>query len=214
MFLKVSDDYKKAVEALSDIVKEELNIKEIEFEESDDKFNSKELLLNFKLAGKVLGKDVPIYQNALKNASEEQMQKYIKEFEDTGFVTIDNLEKQPAEIFTLKFIPKKEFALVVENNNIVALDITLTDDLIDEGYYREITRQIQVARKEAGFKIEDRIVLDLTSTNAEMQKVIDKFLSKIMEETLCKESKVLISPEYETTFKVNDEDIKLKISRV
>ncbi len=214
MFLKVSDDYKKAVISMENIVKDELNIKEIEFEDSDDKFNSKELLLNFKLAGKVLGKDVPLYQNALKNASIEEMNEYIKEFETNKTVTLKNLKSQDAELFVLKFVPKKEFAIAVENNNIVALDITLTDDLIFEGYYREITRQIQVARKEANFKIEDRIILDLSSKDETMQKVIKIYLPKIMEETLCKESKELINPEYQTTFKVNDTEIDLKISRV
>ena len=214
MFLKVGDEYQKAVNALSDIIKEELNIKEIEFESSDDKFNTKELLLNFKEAGKVLGKDVPVYQNALKNATESEMKEYISEFESKKTVTLKGLCTQSAEIFTLKFVPKKEYAIVVENNNIVALDITLTEDLIFEGYYREITRQIQVARKEANFKIEDRIILDLSSQDQTMQKVIEIYLPKIMEETLGKESKTLNDAEYETTFKVNDADIKLKISRI
>ncbi|MGN1208145.1 MAG: isoleucine--tRNA ligase [Christensenellales bacterium] len=214
MFLKVGEDYKKAVIALEDIVKEELNVKEIEFEESDDKFNSKELLLNFKEAGKVLGKDVPLYQNALKNANNQEMKEYISEFETKKTVTLKGLSQQSSDIFTLKLVPKKEFAIVAQNNNIVALDITLTDELIDEGYYREITRQIQVARKEADFKIEDRIILDLCSNDEAMQKVIDKFLPKIMDETLATQSTKLVKPEFETTFKVNDKDVTLKISRV
>lgn len=214
MFLKVSDDYKKAVLSMQNIVKDELNIKEIEFEDSDEKFNSKELLLNFKLAGKVLGKDVPQYQNALKNASLDEMKEYIKEFETNKTVTLRGLQKQDAELFVLKFVPKKEYAIVVENNNIVALDITLTDDLIFEGYYREITRQIQVARKEADFKIEDRIILNLSSTDQTMQEVINKFMPKIMEETLATQNTELAKPEFETMFKVNDNEIKLKISRI
>lgn len=213
MFLKVGEDYRKAVQAMSDIVKEELNIKEIEFEESDEKFNSKELLLNFKEAGKILGKNVPVYQNALKTATPDDMKKYIHEFESEGTVTLNGLEKQPANLFVLKFVPKKEFALTIENNNIVVLDISLTDELIHEGYYREITRQIQVSRKEAGFKIEDRIILDLSSDDDTMQKVIEKYLPKIMEETLSVENRFLTSPEYQTTFKVNDLDVNLKISR-
>ena len=102
---------------------------------------------------------------------------------------------------------------MVENNNIVALDITLTEDLINEGYYREITRQIQVARKEANFKIEDRIIIDISSHDEEMQKVISLFLPKIMEETLSVENKTLTNPEFSTTFKVNEKEIVLKISR-
>ncbi len=213
LYLKVSEEYKNAVIALSDIIKEELNVKEIEFEDSDDKFNTKELLLNFKEAGKVLGKNVPLYQNALKNYSNEEMKLLIDEFETNHTVTLKGLDTQKSDIFTLKFVPKKEYAIVVENNNIVALDITLTEDLINEGYYREITRQIQVARKEANFKIEDRIIIDISSHDEEMQKVISLFLPKIMEETLSVENKTLTNPEFSTTFKVNEKEIVLKISR-
>lgn len=214
LFLKVDEDYKKAVINLQDIIKEELNIKNIVFEDSDDKFNTKILNINFQVAGKVLGANLKAYQQALKDANEDDMKKYVEEFEREGSVTLNSLEKQSADLFTIKFLPKKEFAIAIENNNIVALDITLTEELIHEGYYREITRQIQVARKDADFKIEDRIILDLSSKNEEIQNVIEKYLPKIMEETLSVESKKLDKPEYQTTFNVAEEEVVLKISRV
>lgn len=214
LFLKVDEDYKKAVINLQDIIKEELNIKNIVFEDSDDKFNTKILNINFQVAGKVLGANLKAYQQALKDANEDDMKKYVEEFEREGSVTLNSLEKQSADLFTIKFLPKKEFAIAIENNNIVALDITLTEELIHEGYYREITRQIQVARKDADFKIEDRIILDLSSKNEEIQNVIEKYLPKIMEETLSIESKKLDKPEYQTTFNVAEEVVVLKISRV
>ncbi len=213
MYLVVNDEYKNAILSLEDIVKDELNIKNIEFEKTNDKFNTKELSLNFKEAGKVLGKEVPIYQQALKNASEEEMKAYCNEFETKNTVTLNGLKTQNGNIFNLKYLPKQEFAIAIENNNVVALDITLTQDLLEEGYYREITRQVQVARKDADFKIEDRIVIDLTSVDKDMQKVIDKFMPQIMEETLSVENKILTKPEYSTTFKVNEKDLTLKISR-
>ncbi|MGN1222643.1 MAG: isoleucine--tRNA ligase [Christensenellales bacterium] len=214
LFLKVDEDYKKAVINLQDIIKEELNIKNIVFEDSDDKFNTKILNINFQVAGKVLGANLKAYQQVLKDANEDDMKKYVEEFEREGSVTLNSLEKQSADLFTIKFLPKKEFAIAIENNNIVALDITLTEELIHEGYYREITRQIQVARKDSDFKIEDRIILDLSSKNEEIQNVIEKYLPKIMEETLSLESKKLDKPEYQTIFNVAEEEVVLKISRV
>ncbi len=213
MYLVVNDEYKNAILSLENIVKDELNIKNIKFEENNDKFNTKELTLNFKIAGKVLGKEVPVYQQALKNANANEMKAYCEEFETKHTVSLKGLQTQDANIFTLKYLPKEEFAISIENNNVVALDITLTQDLLEEGYYREITRQIQVARKDAGFKIEDRIILDLTSSSSEMQRVIDKFIPQIMEETLSTENKALTNPEYSVTFKVNEKDVTLKISR-
>ena len=213
MYLVVNDEYKNAILSLENIVKDELNIKNIKFEENNDKFNTKELTLNFKIAGKVLGKEVPVYQQALKNANANEMKAYCEEFETKHTVSLKGLQTQDANIFTLKYLPKEEFAISIENNNVVALDITLTQDLLEEGYYREITRQIQVARKDAGFKIEDRIILDLTSSSSEMQRVIDKFIPQIMEETLSTENKALSNSEYSVTFKVNEKDVTLKISR-
>lgn len=213
MYLVVNDEYKNAILSLENIVKDELNIKNIKFEENNDKFNTKELTLNFKIAGKVLGKEVPVYQQALKNANANEMKAYCEEFETKHTVSLKGLQTQDANIFTLKYLPKEEFAISIENNNVVALDITLTQDLLEEGYYREITRQIQVARKDAGFKIEDRIILDLTSSSSEMQSVIDKFIPQIMEETLSTENKALSNSEYSVTFKVNEKDVTLKISR-
>ena len=213
MYLVVNDEYKNAILSLENIVKDELNIKNIKFEENNDKFNTKELTLNFKIAGKVLGKEVPVYQQALKNANANEMKAYCEEFETKHTVSLKGLQTQDANIFTLKYLPKEEFAISIENNNVVALDITLTQDLLEEGYYREITRQIQVARKDAGFKIEDRIILDLTSSSSEMQSVIDRFIPQIMEETLSTENKALSNSEYSVTFKVNEKDVTLKISR-
>ena len=213
MYLVVNDEYKNAILSLENIVKDELNIKNIKFEENNDKFNTKELTLNFKIAGKVLGKEVPVYQQVLKNANANEMKAYCEEFETKHTVSLKGLQTQDANIFTLKYLPKEEFAISIENNNVVALDITLTQDLLEEGYYREITRQIQVARKDAGFKIEDRIILDLTSSSSEMQRVIDKFIPQIMEETLSTENKALSNSEYSVTFKVNEKDVTLKISR-
>ena len=214
MYLKVNNEYKKAVENLRDIIKEELNIKNIEFVEEDDKFNTKHLTLNFKVAGKVLGGELNSYLNTLKNAEESEMKEYVKDFEEKQTVTLNGLSTQSAELFTIKYLAKPEFAITIENNNIVALDITLNEELIQEGYYREVVRQIQVARKEAGLNIEDRIILDLTSSDEKIQSVINKFMPQIMEETLAVENKKLDNSEFETTFKTNEKEVVLKLKRI
>ena len=71
-----------------------------------------------------------------------------------------------------------------ENDITVVLDIELTDELISEGLLREVIRNAQVLRKEADFKIDSRIFLNIETNDPNMQKIILENKDKIMQETL------------------------------
>ena len=66
----------------------------------------------------------------------------------------------------------------------VVLDITLTQDLINEGYLREIIRNAQILRKEANFEIDDRIDINIMSADTELQSIINASADKIKNEVL------------------------------
>ena len=83
-----------------------------------------------------------------------------------------------AEIYTFQYVLSKE------NDITVVLDIELSEDLINEGLLREIIRNAQVLRKEADFKIDSRICLDIKTANENMQKIVLENKDKIMQETL------------------------------
>ena len=172
-----------AIEEYKDLIQDELNIKEIELSTDVEMFNDHYLTLNFRNAGRVLKGDVQKMKTALENTPNDTMERYVKEF-DTGKVNIENFGQFDSELFIKYSKPKSEFILDSENGMTVVLDITLTQDLINEGYLREIIRNAQILRKEANFEIDDRIDINIMSADTELQSIINASAYKIKNEVL------------------------------
>ena len=162
----------------------ELNVKEIEAVESDDKFNTRSLVLNFRKAGAVLRKDVNTVKNLLLSATEEQSNRYVEEYLKGAAVSVDGYGEVPSDILELKFAPRAEFAIVVEGNNTVVLDIEIDETLAEEGTLRELISYVQVARKEADLQIDDRIALSIVGEGVD--ELVVKYADAIKNETLAK----------------------------
>ena len=194
LFVKGDADFVEASSFMADQIKSELNVKEIEVVESDDKFNTRSLSLNFRKAGAVLRKEVNNVKNLLLSASDEENERMIAEFESGAAVNVSGYGEVPADILELKFSARPEFAIVVEGNNTVVLDIEVDESLAEEGYLRELIRNIQVARKESGLEIDDRICLKLTGSGIE--NIVSKYKDTIMSETLT----IKLNEEAEYTF--------------
>ena len=191
MLLKVSSDYIPAVEDFKQIILDEINVKEIEFVEEDDKFNNQSLTLNFRKAGAVLKGDVNKLKQGLLEMNAESMKKCVEAVASQSDVKIDGFPTLSFDMFELKLTPKQEFAIANLGNNLVVLDIELSQQLVEEGKLRELIRELQVARKEAGLNIDDRIVLNIQANCEHMQKLIQDNLSMINEEVLCVSNEAL-----------------------
>ena len=213
LLLKCDAEYKHAVENLKAIILDELNIKAIEYVESDQSFYDKKLTLNFKLAGAVFKADINKAKDALENMSTVDMQKLVELHTANKPLSLLGHKNLSPELFLLKITARPEFAVAELNNNLVAIDINLTPELIKEGRLREILRQIQVSRKDANFKIEDRIYIDLSTSDAELSKLISEFAETIKSESLALDLISFTDEEYKTTFEVNDATLTLKLKR-
>ena len=213
MYIKCTEDYENAVKLMKEIVLEELNIKNVVFVEDDTKFNTQKLVLNFKKAGAVLKGDVNKVKNMLENASEEEMKGYVASVKNNEEVLINGYNALPAELFEIKLTPKQEFAVANIGNNLVVLDIELTEQLINEGLLRELVRGLQVCRKEADFDITDRIYVDLSSNNEDLNGLIKSNESTIKAEVLAKEIKTLEKPEITKEIEINGSVVLVKMSR-
>ena len=209
--IKAEQDYEKAIKEFESLVKEEVNVKNIEFVSEEDKFNDETLVLNFKKAGAVLKGDVNNVKNALLEMSEEDRKVAVRDFKTNGKIKVFGYELD-SDLFDLKISAKSGFAIATLGNNLVALDVNLTEDLVEEGVLREIIRQIQVARKEANFEISDRITLFVTSNDIKTNKVIEKYKNVIMQETLATKFENIKS-EYECESEITNAKLVIKMNR-
>ena len=213
MFLKATKDYVDAVKNFQQIILDEVNLKQIEFVEEDDKFNEQSLVLNFRKAGAVLKGDVNKLKQVLIDMSEEQMKALVKKVVGGEEVEIESFPKLTADMFEIKLTPKKEFAIANLGNNLVVLDIELTQELVEEGKLRELVRELQVARKEAGLNIDDRIVLNLETERAELKELVSKNLEMINSEVLCVSNQKLENG-FEREIEIDDNKILAKLKKV
>ena len=204
------DEKSKVLKEFGNIILNELNIKNVKIENDFNKFNDKYLTVNFKTAGAVLKGEVQNLRNMLMNASETDMKEYVKMYEE-GSVNVGQYKNLDSTLFVLNYKPKSEFVIASENNISVVLDITIDEELMYEGLSRELIRQLQVERKNAGFNVDQRIVAEIIPATETMTIVLEKFGKKIMKEVLITKLEEVKNPKIEKTIEVAGEEVKIKI---
>ena len=168
------------IERMKDIIMKEVNVKELQL--MDGKMLVKNVKCNFRVMGKKFGKMMKAVSNAVAAMSQTQ----IAELEANGQVTLQ-AEGQDAVIeladvdIMSQDIPG--WSVANEGTTTVALDITITPALKNEGNARKVIKQIQGLRKSQGFEITDRIKVVITDT-PETQAVLDSFKDNIANQVL------------------------------
>lgn len=205
MFLNVNEETKKAAKTFEQIIKDELNIKEIVFENDNNKFNDAYLTVNFKTAGAVLKGDVQKLKNMLLEATEEQVQNLVSQFKE-GKVSVFEFENLDSSLFNLCYRAKEEYVIATENDKTVVLDVTIDENLMLEGLARELIRSIQVLRKQANFKVEERISIAFLDPTENIKRVIEIFGDRIKQEVLARQIEEKIeNPSLEEKIELSDE---------
>ena len=193
------------------VIKEELNIKEVVFEKDNSKFNVAFLNINFRTAGAVLKQNVQKLKTVLASLDDNAMADLVAQY-NNGSVTVGEFENLNKDVFTLNYKAKTEYVIATENNTTVVLDITIDEDLMLEGLFRELVRAAQVLRKEADFNIEQRIALSVNTNGETLTKVVNMFKTKLMQDCLVKEfSDKLDNADITKTITVGDEEITLSM---
>lgn len=180
-----SSQQKEEILAVSNLIKHEVNIKEIELLEDASNILIKQIKPNFKTLGPKFGKDMRLIANAVQNFTKEDINK-IEKFGDI-LLNINgkniNLGLEDVEISSKDI---EGWLVANEGNLTVALDVTITEDLRKEGIARELVNRIQNARKDSGLEVTDKI--KLTVLNFEnLQQAIENNKTYIMSETLTQE---------------------------
>ncbi|MBP3631208.1 MAG: class I tRNA ligase family protein, partial [Clostridia bacterium] len=210
LFVVGNADAKKATQSLNDIITSELNIKQVLFETDNSKFNDEYLGVDFKKAGAVLKGEVQRLKTTLAEIDDDTMAKAVLDYK-SGCVNVGDFRGLASEIFTLQSKPKSEFVIIQDGGITVVLDTTIDETLMLEGLFREVVRSAQMLRKEANFRIEQRILINVTSESEDVNKMLSMFKSKLMEDVLAKDFGNISNPDIVKTIEIAGENVKFEL---
>ena len=212
IMIPVKDEaMKDQLEKVSPLIMSEVNIKGIEFLSPDNNILVKNVKPNFKTLGKKYGKQMKQIQAYFTNMSQEEIHDFEKNngaHLDVDGVSVD-LTLEDALIAT-QDIPG--WAVTSQDDLTVALDMTITNELMQEGLAREIVNRVQNLRKTGGFEVTDRIEL-IIEKNEKTDAAVEKFNDYICNETLATITKVDSLEGVEAEELVENVNIKLKIQK-
>ncbi|MFV0439853.1 MAG: isoleucine--tRNA ligase [Lachnospirales bacterium] len=206
--------YVKSKEQVSgsmlDIVKDELNLKTVEFVENTEKFVTYTFKPQLRTLGKKYGKLVPAIAEHLKTVDGNEFMNSLKAgnvaFEVLGEsveLSIDDVLYEEAQ--------KEGYASETENNITAILDIVLSEELLEEGYVREVISKVQTMRKESDFEVMDKIVVTFKGTE-KIENVISKNQEFIANEVLA--DKVVLEDTSTKEWNINGEALFIDIKKV
>ena len=184
-------EFKQHVEAVKDIILAEVNVKELDFVTEAEVQIVKNLKLNFKTLGKKCGK----HMKTVQAYANDHGKLIITEIEKTGQFKM-NIEGEEIILETedVEIMPVDIPGWKVANSGqiTVALDITLTDALREEGLARELVNRIQNLRKESGLALTDKILVKIQQNDA-LDTAIQNNLNYICAETLTGDLQVVLN---------------------
>ncbi|WP_298882179.1 isoleucine--tRNA ligase [uncultured Polaribacter sp.] len=202
-----NEQQKEEILAVADLIKNEVNIKEIQILDDASDILIKQIKPNFKTLGPKFGKDMRFIAAAVKEFNQEDINK----IEKVGNIILEiNGKNITLELTDVEISSKDIEGWLVANEGAltVALDVTITEELRKEGVARELVNRIQNARKDTGLEVTDRI--KLTVLNFEnLQKSITDNKDYIMSETLTNE--LVFVDELENGTEIEFDTIKSKI---
>ena len=210
--LYVDKAFSEICNTYADVIKNELNVKEIVYLNDFDTLCYPKLHINFKNAGAKLKSSINDAKNYVQGLSKEETTSILKQIKECGQVKLANFDVDfTLDMFDIEQIFNENIVADITNIK-VALDISQTKELEMEGILREMLRNLQVLRKDAGYDVADRVVIDLSSNDELINEIIDNQSEFIEKETLSKLQN-LENFDMEREFTIKDMKILAKIKR-
>ena len=173
---------REEIEAVSDLIKSEVNVKEIELIDEGSGILVKQIKPDFKKLGPRFGADMKAVAEVINSFQQEEISLLEKEGEISIFVNEKNIKLSLVDVEISS--QDIEGWLVANSDGItVALDITITPLLKNEGIARELVNRIQNIRKDSGFEVTDRIEVTIKQNEA-LAIAVEQNLEYIKQETL------------------------------
>jgi len=167
----LSEKIRQQIEHVAPIIMNEVNVKSVEFVSDDSGILKKKIKPNFKALGPKYGKNMKSIGEGIVAMTESQ----IREIERNGQVTLTvgdstfDILNSEIEILT-EDVPG--WLVASAGSLTVALDVTITDELRQEGIARDFVNRIQNLRKDSGFEVTDKIKISLENNNAELADAV------------------------------------------
>jgi isoleucyl-tRNA synthetase len=208
----LQDEFKSRIEAVSELIKSEINVKHIDFIGEDSDIVKKKAKANFKVLGARLGKKMK--EASLQIASFDHKQ--IQLLEQSGSLTI-SIEHEPVDIQLADVEIISEdlagWSVASEKGITVALDVTVTKELVEEGIARELINRIQKIRKERSYNVTDRIAVELESKDF-LFDAVNNYKGYICNEILADSLQFSQHQSADAEIiDVNENELKIKVSK-
>jgi isoleucyl-tRNA synthetase len=152
---------REAIERLADVVREELNVRDVRFVAAAEELGSYEVKANYRTLGPLFGKEMPLAAKAIAALDPAHVAAALRDGGQIGIAVGEREHTLTAQDVLLTMRAPEGYSVEREGAHAVALDLTIDEDLRRDGRSREIVHAVQNARKSAGLQVEDRIELAL-----------------------------------------------------
>lgn len=217
LFVSCSADEFEKIKIYEKNILDELNIKELVFVTDSSVLEDNYLAVNFRKAGAVLKQNVNKMKQALESATSEEMAQYTAMAKNGENVLVKGFdEAYDCSIFIVESKTKEGIVSAeCQNKTIVALDTVLTDELVKEGTVRDVVRQCQLIRKEAGYEVEQRVVMAISSKSEYVISTLNENLEHMKNELLADD--ILLGAEIEAdltkTCEVAESEVSISVKK-
>ena len=207
-----NENEKRVLAEMEDSIREELNVKKVEFHDREDELVEYKCKANFKVLGKELGQKMKKAASIIQELSSEQIQSIL---EGTNLsIDVDGTSVElNADKILVERLEKDGLKVLNEGTLTVGLDSKITDELKKEGYVRDLIRGIQNLRKESGFEVTDRINLEVCGDD-ELKASFEMFKDFISSETLASSAEFVTSLPNGTEVDADDKKWRIAIEEV
>ena len=202
----MSDDQRDKLSTFANIIKSEVNIKELRFADDESSVVVKKVKPNFRTMGKKFGSMMKTVAAAVAALTQEQ----IAQLESAGQIELDGLTIETVDLEILsEDIPG--WLVASEENLTVALDIAITDELRNEGMARELINRIQNLRKDSGLEITDRITVAI-APHQDVEKALASFGDYIKTQVLA--NAILLADNDGQEVEFDDYKLNIKVTKI
>ena len=199
----------------SDIIKDELNIKKVDFTDAVDGFVTYQFKPQLKTVGPKYGKQLGEIRSALSELDGNSAKKKLDSEGSLTFELASGTVVLSADDLLIEAAQKEGFFTVSDRGITVAIDTELTEDLIEEGFIRELVSKIQTMRKEAGFEVMDHIEITVSGSE-KVADIASRRNNEVTGDTLAEKLTVSEPSEnsYAKEWDINGENVNISVKRI